>query len=87
MSLQETEMRRVTYRPVMPQSCLAVAQISNLLYRRIPFGEPTERPGNTGLGEGLKIGTPRYGPSSVAELLRRVDRMESCATIVFAGQD
>jgi hypothetical protein len=28
----------------MPQSCPAVAQISNLLYRRIPFGEPTERP-------------------------------------------
>jgi hypothetical protein len=27
----------------MPQSSLAVAQISNLLYRRIPFGRPAER--------------------------------------------
>jgi hypothetical protein len=27
----------------MPQSCPPVAQISNLRYRRIPLGEPTER--------------------------------------------
>ena len=28
--------------PVMPQPCPAVAQISNLLYRRIPFGRPPD---------------------------------------------
>src|SRR6266511_346413 len=27
----------------MSQSCPAVAQISNLLYRRIPFGKPPDR--------------------------------------------
>ena len=29
-------------RAAMPHSCRAVAQISNLLYRRIPFGRPPD---------------------------------------------
>ncbi|MBE0543387.1 MAG: hypothetical protein IH623_18745 [Verrucomicrobia bacterium] len=41
----------------MPQSCPVVAQISNLLYRRIPFGRSVERTETRALAKasGLEI--------------------------------
>ena len=45
-----------------------VAQISNLLYRRIAFGRPFDYPAVLGLSGALRIGNPRYS------------RLEICAT-------